>query len=193
MTDSNQPLRLHFNSNNAYIEILYGDIQVGFCKPEFAAKLMESLNKDRELQEENQKLNKALQIACWDLMMMYGGKPTQVNQLIMRYLDKAKRPEHGTRAIAMLLLDRQKGMKMSNREFAIFCNSHKLPPKELMDIFMEKDVSDRQLGPISRIVGKTIQELMEIRDGFTNTEIHLLAQVLGTSSQELSEMFSQPQ
>jgi hypothetical protein len=37
--------------------------------------------------------------------------------------------------------------------------------RELKEIYAGKEVSDSQLGAIARIVGKSIEELIEVRDG----------------------------
>ena len=189
MTKSTPPLRLQINHYRSYISISYEEIEVGFCTPEFAARIIEIFNEHEKLQEENETLNKAFRMACLDVVRQSGGKMNQLNKRMKHYLEKAKRPEHGTRAIAYLLRERQRELKISNRDFVRFCYSYKLTPQELEDIFKGKDISDSQLKVLSRILGKSLDELTEVRDGFTNSELNMLARILGTSNEELSKLF----
>lgn len=188
MKQSNQPLHLDFNADRTYIAITYGEHEVGFCSPEIAARIVETLNEDEQLQEDNETLTKALQMACMDLIKRTGGNPARVSKLMERYLENAKRPEHGTRAIAFLLRDRQRELDVSDKEFVFFCNSYRLSPQELRDIYRGKEINDEQLKVLSRILGKSFQELVEIRDGFSSNEMNTLARILGTSTQELTEL-----
>lgn len=189
MKQNNQPLRLQLDHYRSYLPISYEEMEVGFCTPEFAAKIVETFNDYERLQEENETLNKALQMACLDLIRQAGGSPHQVNRRVKQYLDSAKRPEYGTRAIAYLLRERQEQLDISTKEFVRFCYSYKLTPKELKDIFDGKDITDRQLKTLSRILGKSFEELLEIRDGFSDSEMSRLARILGTSHDELTRLF----
>jgi hypothetical protein len=189
MKQNNQPLRLQLDHYRSYLPISYEEMEVGFCTPEFAAKIVETFNDYERLQEENETLNKALQMACLDLIRQMGGSPHQVNRRMKQYLDSAKRPEYGTRAIAYLLRERQEQLDISTKEFVRFCYSYKLTPKELKDIFDGKDITDRQLKTLSRILGKSFEELLEIRDGFSDSEMSRLARILGTSHDELARLF----
>jgi hypothetical protein len=190
MTQTNQPLRLQVNHYRSYIPISSEEMEVGYCTPEFAARIVETFNEYERLNEENETLIKALQMACLDLIRRTGGNGAQVNKLIKKYMEKAKRPEHGTRAIAFLLRERQKELDLSTREFVRFCYSYKLSPQELKDIYDGKDISDRQLKVLTRILGKSFEELLEVRDGFSNNEMNMLARILGTSNEELSKLFT---
>jgi len=188
MTPTNRSFRLEFNPDRNYIAITYDDIEVGFCTPEFASRIVETLNESEQLREDNEVLSKALQIACLDLLKRTGGSPTRANKLMQRYLEQSKRPEHGSRAIAYLLRDRQRELNVSEKEFAFFCNSYRLSPQELKAIYKGKDISDEQIKVLSRILGKSVQELLEVRDGFSNNEIGMLARILGTSTNELATL-----
>ncbi len=188
MTD-NQSIRLQFKLDRSYIAIYHEDREVGFCTPEFADLIVEALNENEQLDEENETINKALQMACRELLKRSGGKPNQVKQLMRKYLQKAKPFKYGSRAIAYLLWDRQKQLDVSNHEFIRFCDSYKLSPQELLDIYKGKEVTDSQLRAVSRIVGKSFNELVYTRDGFSNNQMNKLAGILGTSSQELAELF----
>jgi hypothetical protein len=189
MTPTNQPLRLQVDHYRSFIPIASEDMEVGFCTPEFAARIVETFNEYERLHEENETLNKALQMACLDLIRRTGGNGAQVSRLIRKYIEKAKRPEHGPRAIAFLLRERQKELDLSTRDFVRFCSSYKLSPQELKDIYSGKDVSDRQLRVLTRILGKSFEELTEVRDGFTTVELNQLARILGTSNEELAQLF----
>ncbi|HBE19743.1 MAG TPA: hypothetical protein DEG17_08210 [Cyanobacteria bacterium UBA11149] len=189
MRRTNQPLRLELNHYRSYISISYEDMEVGFCTPEFAAKIVETFNEYEKLHEENEAVYKAFKMACLDLIRQSGGNANQLNKRMKHYMESAKRPEHGTRAIAFLLRERQEELDVSNREFVRFCYSYKLSPQELKDIFDGKDISDNQLKSLSRILGKSVEELTEIRDGFTDSEMSSLARILGTSNEELAQLF----
>ncbi|MBE9127742.1 MULTISPECIES: hypothetical protein [unclassified Coleofasciculus] len=189
MPHNNQPLRLHLNHYRSYIAISYEDMEVGFCTPEFAAKIVETFNEHERLLEDNETVNKAFKLACLELLRQTGVNANQLNRRMKDYLDKAKRPEHGTRALAFMLRERQQELDVSNREFARFCYSYKLSPQELKGVFEGKDIPDSQLKALARILGKSIEELMEIRDGFSDTELNRLARILGTSNEELSKVF----
>jgi hypothetical protein len=189
MTRNHQSLRLQLNPYRAYIAIYYEEIEVGFCTPEFAERILETFNEYERLQEDNETLNKALQLACRDLLKQSNGSPNHLNQRMKQYLENAKRPEHGTRAIAFLLRERQRELDVNNRDFLRFCSSYKLSHEELKDIFAGKDVSDNQLKILTRILGKTFEELTEIRDGFSDSELSRLARILGTSNEELAKLF----
>lgn len=188
---SSRASRLQLQTHRSYMAIAYDGVEVGFCTPEFSSQIVEVFNREERLYEENDILRKALQRACLDLINKAGGDPKQVSVLIRQYMDSVKRPEHGTRAIAYLLRDRQTQLDMGDREFVRFCDSYRLSPEELRDIFNGKDISDTQIKNISRILGRTIQELTEIRDGFSDTEISRLARILGVSAQELDELFAE--
>ncbi|TVQ51854.1 MAG: hypothetical protein EA366_14800 [Spirulina sp. DLM2.Bin59] len=188
MKQTNQPLHLEFDTDRAYIPIIYDEREVGFCTPEIAARIVETLNEDEQLHEDNETLTKALQMVCRDLLKKTGGNPANVTRLMERYLENAKRPEFGTRAIAFLLRDRQQELDVSDKEFVFFCNSYRLSPQELRDIYRGKDITDNQLKVLSRILGKAVEDLRDIRDGFSNKEMNTLARILGTSAQELTEL-----
>ena len=189
MRRTNQPLRLQLNHYRSYISISYEDMEVGFCTPEFAAKIVETFNEYEKLHEENEAVYKAFKMACMDLIKQSGGNVNQLNKRMKHYMESAKRPEHGTRAIAFLLRERQQELDVSNREFVRFCYSYKLSPQELKDIFDGNDVGDNQLKSLSRILGKSVEELTEIRDGFSDSEMNSLARILGTSNEELPQLF----
>ncbi len=192
MNKNNQPLRLQLDLYRSYIPISYEEMEVGFCTPEFSSKIVEIFNEHEQLVEDNEALNKAFKLACLDLIKKSGGDPRDANKLqylMKQYMEKSKRPENGSRAIVYLLRERKEQLGISNREFVRFCYSYKLPPKELKEIFSGKEVTDKHLKCISRILGKPVEDLIEIRDGFSHSEINMLARILGTSNEELSQLF----
>lgn len=158
MGTNNQPLAWQYNANDQYFPITFEGEIVGFAKPEFAFLVIEVLNKD-------ERLSKALQIACLDLITLSGGDVSGVDELIKKYMARAARPKYGTRAIAILLRDRQEELDVSDEEFVNFCDSYRLSREDLKNIYAGGKIANSLLGPLSRILGKTIEELVEVRDG----------------------------
>lgn len=166
MLPKNQALRWEFDPYDPYFPISYEGVGVGFCKLDFAARIANVLNED-------EKLRKALQMACFDLLRQSGGDLNRVNELVNKYLERSERPKQGTGAIAYLLCDRQEELDMSDKEFIRFCESYKLSSKELKDICEGKDISDRKLAVLARILRKSVEELTQIRDGSTQIELEI--------------------
>jgi hypothetical protein len=158
MPQSNQSVNWKFDANDTYSPIYYKETVVGFVKPDYASKIIEFLN-------DNEKLRKAFKMACFDLILESGGDTNKVNELMKKYIESTERPQNGTGAIAYLLRDRQEALDISDKEFVRFCDSYRLSWRELKEIYAGKEVSDSQLGAIARIVGKSIEELIEVRDG----------------------------
>jgi hypothetical protein len=52
MKPTNQPIRLQLNHYRSYIAISYDDIEVGFCTPEFADRIVETFNEYERLHED---------------------------------------------------------------------------------------------------------------------------------------------
>lgn len=67
-TTDNQSLRLQVKLYRSYIAIYHEDREVGFCTLEFADLIVEALNENDQLHEENETINKALQMACLELL-----------------------------------------------------------------------------------------------------------------------------
>ena len=158
MASINQPPAWSTNSNLVLCPVFYEGKVVGYCRPEFAQRIVETLNED-------EKLRKALKMACFDLLNEAGGDPSQVHRLMHKYIERSQRPKHGPGAIAALLRDRQEELDVSDSEFAFFCDSYRLPRQELLAIYNGKEVTNHQLGPLSRILGITPEEIVAIRDG----------------------------
>lgn len=166
MLPKNQALRWDFDPYDPYFPISYEGVGVGFCKLDFAARIANVLNED-------EKLRKALQMACFDLLQQSGGDPNRVNELMNKYLERSERPKRGMGALAYLLCDRQEELDMSDKEFIRFCESYKLSAKELKDIYEGKDISDRKLAVLARILRKSVEELTEVRDGSSKIELEI--------------------
>lgn len=155
---TNQPLTWEYYPEDPYVPITHEDRVVGFCRPEFAARIVEVMN-------EQEKLSKAIRMACLDMLKRTGGDTSRVDELVGKYVAMAERPKYGTRAIAALLRERQKELDVSDQEFAKFCDSYRLSVQELKNIYGGEEIYDSMLGPLSRILGVSPEELMAVRDG----------------------------
>jgi hypothetical protein len=82
-----------------------------------------------------------------------------------KYIIRSERPKYGIRAIAFLLRERQEELDLGDREFTKFCDSFKLSPAELNNIYAGESVQDSLLVALSRILGITKEKLIEVRDG----------------------------
>ncbi|MBH8576478.1 hypothetical protein I8752_26510 [Nostocaceae cyanobacterium CENA369] len=158
MSLRNEPLSWQLESNVAYVPIYHKGNLVGFFKQEYASGIIKFLNEDEILK-------KALKKACTDLLIKTGNDPSKVNYLIQKYIQISERPKYGTRAIALLLNERQKELDLSNQEFIKFCDTFKLSPTELNNIYAGETVDDSLLMPLVRILGITKERLLEVRDG----------------------------
>ncbi|MEH2061756.1 MAG: hypothetical protein V7K50_05685 [Nostoc sp.] len=158
MSLRNEPLDWHFESNEPYIPVYHKGDLVGFFKPEYASEIIKFLN-------EEEVLKKALKMACTDLIKKLGGDTRKVYYVMEKYIKTSERPKHGIRAIAVLLQDRQKELDLSNQEFAKFCDTFKLSPTELNNIYAGEAFDDSLLAPLSRILGMAKERLLEVRDG----------------------------
>lgn len=158
MSLRNEPLDWHFESNEPYIPVYHKGDLVGFFKPEYASEIIKFLN-------EEEVLKKALKMACTDLIKKMGGDTRKVYYLMEKYVKTNERPKYGTRAIAILLQDRQKELDLSTQEFTKFCDTFKLSPTELNNIYAGEAFADSLLAPLSRILGMAKERLLEVRDG----------------------------
>lgn len=158
MTHNNQPIRWETDTKEAYVPITYEGTLMGFGKPKFAVKVVEVLN-------EEERLRKAFKLACKDLLTYVGGDVRQVDDLIEKYLIKADRPRSGTGAIVNLLRDRMADLDVTAQEFARFCDSYRLSLNDLKRIYAGEKIPDNLLGPLARILGMTVEEVIAVRDG----------------------------
>lgn len=155
MTLADEPQAWQFYPADAFVSITYGEEVAGFCKPDFAARIVDVLNDD-------EKLRKALRLACYDLISLSGGTTSQIDELIEKYLAKTAAPTTGVAAIALLLHDRQEELDVSDKEFARFCDSYRLSKEKLEAIYAGEDVDSSLLIPLSRILGQPVEDIMEI-------------------------------
>jgi hypothetical protein len=158
MAKINQPQPWESNPGETYVPVLHEGQVVGFCRPSYVARILETLNDD-------ERLRKALQIACYDLIARSGGSTASVNDLVQQYLLKAERPKRGTGAIALLLKERQDALDLTDEEFAKFCDTFRLSREELKNIYAGLDIENTQLAPLSRILGITMDELIDFWKG----------------------------
>lgn len=142
----------------AYVPLSYEGEVVGFCRPDCASEIAKSLN-DLEM------LQKALHLACYDLVARSGGSSESVMELVKRYLAKVERPLQGSALIALLLRERQVDLDLTDDEFAKFCDSYRLSRAELREIYRGEEIESHQLIPLSRILGRTVDEVIEAWKG----------------------------
>jgi hypothetical protein len=146
------------STKSAYIPLSHEGTIVGFCDPKSARAIAKLLN-------ETEMLQKALQLACYDLVARMGGSPESVAELVQQYQSKAERPLRGSGLIALLLHDRQIDLDLTEDEFAKFCDSYRLSRAELRGIYQGEEVESHQLIPLSRILGQTVDEVIEAWKG----------------------------
>jgi hypothetical protein len=158
MPKVNPALPWECSTQSAYMPLSFEGEVVGFCRPDCATEITRSLN-------EAEMLQKALQLACYDLVARSGGSSESVGELMQRYLTKAERPLKGSALIAVLLKDRQIDLDLTDDEFAKFCDSYRLSRVELQEIYHGEEIESHQLIPLSRILGKTVDEVIEAWKG----------------------------
>lgn len=154
----NNELPWQASAKAAYFPLFYQGSLAGFCRREYVAKVVQVLN-------DEEKIQKALRLACAELIKQSGGDTRKLEDVIQKYLMLADRPKYGSRAIAAMLRDRQQELNVSEQEFIRFCDTYRLSPQELQEIYDGEEVINSQLSAISRILGVSVEELMEIRDG----------------------------
>jgi hypothetical protein len=147
-----------FDAQETYVPISYEGAIVGFCQSNSAQQLIVTLNQSERLQ-------KALALACYDLVARDGGSTDSVGELVQQYLNKFSRPLCGTALIALLLKERQAELDLSPEEFAKFCDSYRLSREELRNLYNGAEVEHSQLSPLARILGKTIDEVIDTWKG----------------------------
>lgn len=152
-----ESLTWQFDANDTYVPITRNGKTVGFFKPNHAHRIVEMLN-------ETDKLQKAMKLACAELLRQTGQDPVNVDAAVKHFIAQVERPKAGTGAIAALLRDRQDELDVNEDEFVRFCETYRLSKDKLNDIFAGEGVPDRLLGPLARILGITVERLIEIRD-----------------------------
>lgn len=154
----NEPQPWQYFSAETYVSVTYEDEVIGFCKTDFAARIVETLNED-------ERLRKALRLACYDLVGRTGGGAAEVDALVQKYLNKASDPRTGVAAIAALLHYRQQELDINDKEFARFCESYRLPQHKLEAIYNGEEIDSAWLTPLSRILGQSVDDLIDVLDG----------------------------
>ncbi|OUL28182.1 hypothetical protein [Nostoc sp. 106C] len=145
-------------SSDSFVPVYYQGSLTGFFKQDYVDEIIRFLN-------EQEVLNKALRLACTDLIKKTGGDANQVKNLMKKYIKISERPKYGTRAIALLLNERQKELDLNIQEFTKFCDTFKVSPPELDNIYAGEAIDDSLLAPLSRILGLSKEQLLEVRDG----------------------------
>jgi hypothetical protein len=154
----NQPPAWQSDPHTPYIPISFEEEVVGFCQPSYANRIITTLNDEEQY-------HRALHLACSDLIARSQGHIGSVDELVQEYLAKAARPKRGAGLIALLLKERQEDLDLSDDEFTKFCDSYRLSPKELQDIYAGVEISGDQLTPLSRILGTSTDEIIEAWKG----------------------------
>ncbi len=163
----NYPDDWELGNNENYMPVYYKGAVAGFFKKEYSETVIKNLNND-EL------LTKALTQACTDLIRRSGGDVSRVNDLIKKYLKICDtpegsgcrhRPKFGSLAIAALLRERQVELDLGEKEFSKFCDTFKLSPVELNNIYTGENIDGSLIAPLSRILGISKDELLKVRDG----------------------------
>jgi hypothetical protein len=153
-----EPQPWQYSSAEVYFPITYEDEIVGFCKPDFAARIVKALNDD-------EKLHRALWLACQDLVRRSNGRSGPVDDLMQEYLAKSDRSKTGVAAIAALLRYRQQELDVSDREFLRFCDSYRLSKEKVQAIYEGEDIDNSLLIPLSRVLGRSVDDLLELLEG----------------------------
>ncbi|MGB3518455.1 MAG: hypothetical protein WBA43_18505 [Elainellaceae cyanobacterium] len=155
----NEPLPWQSNVNETFIPLMFNREVVGFCKPEYAAKLAHVMN-------DEQKARKALYLVCADFVKRSQGRVGNVDELVEEYLERAAIPRTGARAIALLLKNRQEELGVTDKEFVTFCDSYRLSPEKLKDIYSGQGTIESTLfAPIARVLGQSVEEVVQIIQG----------------------------
>jgi hypothetical protein len=152
------PFSWHCDSQETYVPISHEGSVVGLCKPNYAKHMVNQLN-------ELERLQKALHHACYDLVARTGSSAESVGDVVQRYLDRANRPVKGTAIVALMLKERQQNLDLNDEEFAKFCDSYRLSIPELRAIYLGEEIESYQLAPLARILGTSIDELIEAWKG----------------------------
>lgn len=157
MSLRNEPTDWQLGVHESYMPVYYKGAVAGFFRKEYSETIIKQLNED-EL------LKKALTTACTDLIRQSGGDASQIKELIKKYLKTSELPKSGTFAIAGFLRERQQELDLGDKEFAKFCDTFKVSPVELNNIYAGDKIEDALMAPLARILGKSKDELLKVRD-----------------------------
>ena len=147
-----------FNNHESFIPLTHEGKVIGFCQPAYARHIVKQLT-------EGEQLYKALELACYDLTARSGGSAMGVGELMQQYIAKAVSPTSGTALVALLLKQRQEDLDLNDEEFAKFCDTFRLSRVELQAIYLNEDIESNQLNPLARILGLTVDELIDAWKG----------------------------
>jgi len=153
-----EPPAWRSNPAQKYVPLLFEDEVIGYCDPEYAAEITEVMN-------EQEVLRKALRLACLDILRRLKKDTQRVDELVDRYIQRAERPKSGPRAIALLMVERQRELGLSQGEFLKFCDTFKISAQDLISMAEGKPISPALIAPISRVLGKTPTEVEAILNG----------------------------
>jgi hypothetical protein len=151
-------LAWEFHPDQPYVPIYHEGQLVGYCQPFYASQMVDMLN-------EQERWQYAMRLACLDIIRLKNGNPSKVSETIEKYLAKTERPKHGPRAIAALLVERQKELQVSPQEFVKFCDTYRISAKQIRDIAEGKDVDPGLVTPLARVLGMTPPEVTDILYG----------------------------
>lgn len=141
-----------------YLPVYYKGAIAGFLRQDYADRLMGYLHTEIAL-------NQALTQACTDLVRQSGGNLENVQQVVARYIKNCLQSQHGTQGIVYRLQQRQLELNLNDRDFADFCDTFKLSPVDLGNIYAGNSIDDGLLAPLAKILGMSKQELQQLRDG----------------------------
>lgn len=158
MAKTPQPSSWAFNDQESLQPLTYEGKVIGFCQPAYARHIVKQLT-------EGEQLYKALELACYDLTARSGGSAMGIKELVQQYIAKAVRPTSGTALVALLLKQRQEDLDLNDEEFAKFCDTFRLSRVELQAIYQNEDIEHNQLNPLARILGLTVDELIDAWKG----------------------------
>ncbi|MBO9998278.1 MAG: hypothetical protein J7641_04590 [Cyanobacteria bacterium SID2] len=158
MVPLNEPLPWEIDPEKAYVPLFCEGDLVGYCNPEYATELVDVMN-------EQEKLLKALHLACSDFIRKTKGDPQQVEELVQKYIQRAERPKSGPRAIALLLAERQKQLGVSPQEFLKFCDTYRVASQDIKNMCAGREVPPDLIAPLARILGITVEQVQDVLDG----------------------------
>lgn len=155
----NEPPAWQVKATDTYVTLRHEDTVVGLIRPDMAARIVALLNDEERLQ-------KALRLACHDLMTRSGGGgEREVNYLCNKYLTQASRPTSGTGAIALWLKQRQADLDITDQEFERFCDSYRLVPIKLKAIYEGREIDGSMLTPLARVLGCSVEDVLGVLEG----------------------------
>lgn len=145
-------------TTDAYVILRHQNTIVGVLRPDIATRLAALLN-------DEERLRKALELACYDLVSRSGGGASEIDSLCAKYLSQASRPTSGTGAIALWLKQRQTELDITDQEFERFCDSYRLLPAKLQAIYEGREIDGSMLMPLARVLGCSIEDVLEVLEG----------------------------